>query len=766
MHSSVATSRVRLSQDELHQLKWLFGQLLALIAMWSLWSLQSIPHPLLLLFIAGTAAVTVFPGLIGRVPGWVTKAATPALIVIIAVDFVLHGSNFLDPMVRMVGLLTLYRAMQFRKRREDLQLLLLTLFTLIIVGVLLVSLLFAVQMFIFSPIAMGQLFLVNLLEPTYDRTLQGKDWEHFSWRRFLTRLRHGLDFRLIAIAGGLFAVVVAISSVIFISLPRIKMDQSLPFMNMQATSTIGFSDSIKYGNVRQLNEGNDRIAMSVEVSNPDRIPSRPYWRMVVLDHYDPQDSSFRLSSTAKEFADVRSKEGYLHQNTENPQRYLGGSTVEEAKVYLEGNISRYLPLLGPFRSIQFPQRVKLFPNEEFNVFELDAASTSTIGYSMEDVALSESMLAGLGERIELDKVFGQPIIEDDRAALNGYEYPETTVLVAAEPDDIAFLEDAVAEITAGESLSAREFSRRASEWLWERYRYSLDTGLSTTGGRGHLFNWMRNADRGWCEHFAGAFTMLARTAGYPTRTVAGFAGASWNDYEDFFVVRTRMAHAWVEIYDGRGNWVRIDPTPAAGQSLFGQNGANAMGMEAESGWSAWLDSVRMVWYRRVINFDQADQQEIANKVRDLSVGFFERLQKDAQEKMKAFKAWLTEGWNPAKVGNVLMTIVAFAGLAVLVRVLYQAGLRWRSTHARGRGRTASDPIRRKAGRVLNRFRPVYREVESKLPEAEIAPWRRAYAELLALRFSADPDTGHWKSTLKSARRLLRGASKLGPFLRS
>lgn len=757
MPTSAATSRARLNSDELHQLKWLLGQFLALIAMWSLWSLESIPGGLILLFFIGIATVTVAPTLIARIPPWVNTAATPALILIIAVDFIMNGANFLDPMVRMVGLLTFYRAMQFRKRREDLQLLLLTLFTLIIVGVLLVSISFAVQMLIFTPIAMGQLFLVNLLESSFERVLIAEDWSHFGWRRFASRLRQGLDFRLLAMAGVLFAIVVAISTVIFISLPRIKMDQALPFLQLQASAGIGFSDTISYGDVSDLLNGDDRVALQVEVSEPDKMPARPYWRMVVLDHYEPTDSTFRVSRASRQFANVRVEEGYRYSNQENPQRYLSGHTVDSMNFYLEGNVSSYLPLIGPFESIQFGQRVKFFPGEEFNVFELDAPPASWFGYSLNNVALGESMQASRREQRALDRIYGEPIYIAERgASVSDLEYPQTTLTVAASDEDRAFLQQAVEEITGGERMSALEFSRRASEWLAQHYDYDLSTGLTNEEGRAdHLLYWMQNAETGWCEHFSGAFIMLARTAGYPTRAVAGFAGASWNNYEDFYVIRNRMAHAWVEIYDGNGRWLRADPTPAS-SSLFGNSGEglNAT-METESGWSAWLDSVRMVWYRRVVNFDQRDQEEIANNLRDMSKSAYKEFQASIKEKWMAFKTWLTEGWSIAKVRDILLTIAVICFSILGLRVLYQAFLTWRSARAQGKGRSASDPIRRKAGRVLARFRPAYASAQEQLRGEALQPWKNIYQELIQLRFGDHPDTHRWKSTLKAARRMMR-----------
>ncbi len=66
--------------------------------------------------------------------------------------------------------------------------------------------------------------------------------------------------------------------------------------------------------------------------------------------------------------------------------------------------------------------------------------------------------------------------------------------------------------------------------------------------------------RGFCEHYASAFTFMMRAAGIPARVVTGYQGAERNG--DYYIVRQSDAHAWSEVWlDGRG-WVRIDPTAA------------------------------------------------------------------------------------------------------------------------------------------------------------------------------------------------------------
>ncbi|MDZ7661517.1 DUF3488 and transglutaminase-like domain-containing protein [Thiohalophilus sp.] len=66
--------------------------------------------------------------------------------------------------------------------------------------------------------------------------------------------------------------------------------------------------------------------------------------------------------------------------------------------------------------------------------------------------------------------------------------------------------------------------------------------------------------RGYCEHYASAFTVMMRQADIPARVVTGYYGGEMNPLADYMIVRQSDAHAWSEVWlEGRG-WVRIDPT--------------------------------------------------------------------------------------------------------------------------------------------------------------------------------------------------------------
>jgi transglutaminase-like putative cysteine protease len=68
--------------------------------------------------------------------------------------------------------------------------------------------------------------------------------------------------------------------------------------------------------------------------------------------------------------------------------------------------------------------------------------------------------------------------------------------------------------------------------------------------------------RGYCVHFADAFTTLSRMAGIPARIVTGYKSDGQESVENYLVVRESNAHAWVEVYID-GKWERVESTALA-----------------------------------------------------------------------------------------------------------------------------------------------------------------------------------------------------------
>ncbi len=72
---------------------------------------------------------------------------------------------------------------------------------------------------------------------------------------------------------------------------------------------------------------------------------------------------------------------------------------------------------------------------------------------------------------------------------------------------------------------------------------------------------------GNCEYFASAMVKLCRSVGISARIAAGYLTQEYLPEFNYYLVRQRNAHAWVEVYTADQDWIRFDPTPAADVDL-------------------------------------------------------------------------------------------------------------------------------------------------------------------------------------------------------
>ncbi|MEL0068610.1 MAG: DUF3488 and transglutaminase-like domain-containing protein, partial [Gammaproteobacteria bacterium] len=79
----------------------------------------------------------------------------------------------------------------------------------------------------------------------------------------------------------------------------------------------------------------------------------------------------------------------------------------------------------------------------------------------------------------------------------------------------------------------------------QAYHYTLSPG---TMAENTVDDFWFNKQRGFCEHYAGAFVFIMRAAGIPSRVVTGYQGGEMNPYGDYMIVRQSDAHAWTEVW--------------------------------------------------------------------------------------------------------------------------------------------------------------------------------------------------------------------------
>jgi transglutaminase-like putative cysteine protease len=133
--------------------------------------------------------------------------------------------------------------------------------------------------------------------------------------------------------------------------------------------------------------------------------------------------------------------------------------------------------------------------------------------------------------------------------------------------------------------------------------------------------------RGFCEHYASAFTVLMRAAGIPARVVTGYAGGEWNPVLHYLLVRQSDAHAWVEVWLATRGWVRIDPTSAIAADRVQQGVATGTAQASASGSGAsgalqrWIgslslgwDSVQYFWDSWIVAFGPQQQRAFLHRL--------------------------------------------------------------------------------------------------------------------------------------------------------
>jgi transglutaminase-like putative cysteine protease len=267
--------------------------------------------------------------------------------------------------------------------------------------------------------------------------------------------------------------------------------------------------------------------------------------------------------------------------------------------------------------------------------------------------------------------------------------------------DQAEVRTIVREITGGAELPAMEFTKRVNRWLAQRHGYSLTPAIPA-GTADALLRWMKSREPGHCELFAGSFTLLARVAGFPARVVTGFKGGTWNAYSNNFSLRNSDAHAWCEIFDrASGSWLRADPTVgAAGAQADEVRGEAAIARRMDRSWSARLESLRVFWYRRIVNFDQRSQIETLKAVKEATQNSGRQLREMLTAWMAQAKAWILSPWG---IERALKVVLSLAAVIALMWGLQRFARGWMTAmRARGPG-DRHDPIRAEAGRWLRRI---------------------------------------------------------------
>lgn len=297
-------------------------------------------------------------------------------------------------------------------------------------------------------------------------------------------------------------IVIPVTALLFFVLPRTSYP-FFDFLNRAAIARSGFSDSVKLGNVSQI-QMDEAVVMRVAM---ERIDERSlYWRGIVFDHFD---------GTAWQAKDQKPGWRITYGTGGKSLRYT---------VYLEP--SEYNSLI----TLDHPVYIMMRPLRRFDDYTYQAVFplTKKIGY--EALSVSNGVI--------------------DTPERHMGRYLDT-------PDGMMRIATLAAELTS--NLDKPAAAERILRYLRDgNYSYALK---NLPRSRNPLEDFLFTYRYGNCEYFASAMAVMLRFRGIPSRLIGGYRGGYYQDFGGYYVVPQRLAHVWVEAYLPDRGWVRFDPTP-------------------------------------------------------------------------------------------------------------------------------------------------------------------------------------------------------------
>ena len=554
-------------------------------------------------------------------------------------DLLFLAESFIAAVIHLLLFLLVYRLYNARTHRDLLDIFILTFLQLVAACTLTISFGFLLVFCLYMILGTWGLVLFHLKHET-DLALPERSRE----------LLAGSD--LVAPSFLFSTVCVSVTSLfltlaIFFAIPRVGRT-FLPLKTQFETMTTGFTDRVElgaYGTIQNDPTIVMRVSFPESVVSPERQADLR-WRGVAFDRFDGQSWSLR---DAERRAIRRGREGYFQ--VASPRWRVPFLSYE---VFLEPLGTDVLFTLPRIVSVQ--GRLAGLAVDSADGLGLDAPPTLRLRY----VAVSQP------ERFRPEQL-RQPVRPGD--------YPQQIRDAYLQLPPLSPRLRALARGLAAGAATPYDVARQMEAYLSENLRYTLD--LRRESDLDPLEDFLFQRKAGNCEYFAASMAVLLRVVGIPARVVNGFQRGEWNEVGQFYAVRQRDAHSWVEVFFPEVGWVTFDPSPRA---AFEERTFVA------SGWAGkYLDALRMRWNRYVIDYNVGDQALIAMSLRRQSMAFRQGLGRrwdlwSFQVQRSLRRLWRQYGYAL----GVLVAILAAGGFLLRkVPGLGDIGSAW-ILHVRGR----------------------------------------------------------------------------------
>lgn len=456
------------------------------------------------------------------------------------------------------------------------------------------------------------------------------------------------------------ALIALVGSIAFFFLfPRI----GFGFLAQQSQATVmttGFSEEVDLGDFGTL-KSDPTVVMRIEF--PDGAPDRPstlYWRGLSFDLYD--GVSWLRTLDRRVFIEPDSQGLVTLYDSPLAERIPMIMTTAQGvearqtslsqQIYLEPIVdSSALFGLHPLQAVQLTATTGSISRGERRSFRSERINHLETGDVFRRAdrrggAYQYTAISGLPnwDPNQLRQV-SHEIILDRLGSIQSEAYLQLPSNLNPQIGELA--ETIVQDL---DSDYDRAFAIR--NYLLSNFSYTID--LPDPGTEPPLDAFLFDFQRGHCEYFSTAMTILLRTVGIPARSVHGFLGGRWNEAEQYLAVRNADAHSWTEIPFGDYGWVPIDATPPA---------AN---VSLQTSWTDPLvnvyDGLRFRWTKYVVQYDLETQvdllQELGKALQEPTSGL--RSQNSWSDQVRdlwlQLRANLQQNWIPS-LGMAILTAI-------------------------------------------------------------------------------------------------------------
>ncbi|MGD0958272.1 MAG: DUF3488 and transglutaminase-like domain-containing protein [Methylomonas sp.] len=366
------------------------------------------------------------------------------------------------------------------------------------------------------------------------------------------------------IAGMLLLQALPLTAVIFVLFPRFPSPSWLHLS--QNRMQTGLSETLEPGSVNDLQISQERV-FRVKFSGDAPPLNQMYWRGPVLSYTDGK--VWRM----------------LHNDF----------TRFQDKLTLTGPVFRYTELLEP---------------QAYNwVYALDLPAQ----YDNKLKRNGYYQLTSIDKQVKAAEYSLSSATQYNTGAITKTEYRESLQLPAQPSARI----QALVQQLQGQDADPEAYIEKLLNYFREQhFSYTLQPPLL---GDQPIENFLFDAKRGFCSHYATAFVYLMRTAKIPARVVTGYLGGQLNPIGQFLEIRQSNAHAWTEVWLEKKGWVRVDPTSALLLADTQQNGRIETLLTGEpdveiSEWSRTLRKLEQIrnnidyqWQRWIIHYGDNSQ---------------------------------------------------------------------------------------------------------------------------------------------------------------